>query len=111
MKAAAAAARSSCARSEASTGFEFVVTIVDLRAGECPEPVHTELLTAETAHHRPVDHGAAQFHDIDPVVLGVDSAARQISDEAAGKAVARAGGVEDFLQEVARRDEVAVAAK
>ena len=90
---------------------ELLVTRLDFVAGQGAEAVHSELLAAEAAHNRTVDHGAAQFGEIDIAVGGRDAAAGEIADEAAGEAIARAGGVEDIFQQIARRHEVAAAAE
>src|SRR5690349_5827839 len=92
-------------------GFELVITRLDLVAGQRPEPVHAELFAAEAAHDRSVDDGALQFGKIQISVAGRNAPAREVADEAAGEGIARAGRVEDVLEQVARRDEVAAAAE
>ena len=41
--------------------------------------------------------------------LQIEALLGQVADEAAGEAIARAGGIEDFLQQIARNDEMPVA--
>ena len=45
------------------------------------------------------------------VVLQIEALLRQIADEAAGEAIARAGGIEDIFQQIAGHHEVGVAAE
>src|ERR1035438_8542558 len=107
---AAALSRASAAntRSALKRGvvFELLIAGLDFFTGQGAEAVHPELLAAEAAHDGTVDHGAAQFGKIEIAVGGRDAAAGQITDEAAGEAIARAGGVEDILQQIARDHEV-----
>ena len=91
--------------------FELLIAGLDFFAGQGAEAVHAELLAAEAAHHGTVDHGAAQFGKIEIAVGGRDAAPGQVADEAAGEAIARAGGVEDVFQQIARHHEVVVAAE
>ena len=80
---------------------------IDLGARERAEAVHAELFAAEAAHDGAVDHGTAQFGEVHRAGFGIDTAPGQVADEAAGEAVARAGGIEDILQQVTRGHEVA----
>src|SRR5450759_2492076 len=86
--------------------LELLITGLDLFTGQGAEPVHAELFAAEAAHHGTVDHGAAQFGKIEIAVRWRDAPAGQISDEAAGEAIARARRVEDVFQQIARDHEV-----
>src|SRR4051812_10225147 len=110
MSAEAATASNSSARLEAGAGFEFVIAIVDLRAGQGPESVHAELLAAETAQDRAVDDGTPQIGDIDLVILRLDTLTGKIADEAARETIACAGRIEHLFQQIPWRHEVTIAA-
>ena len=72
-------------RLEGREGFEFLVPAIDLLARQRAEAVHAELLAAEAAHHRSIDHRPAQFGEIDRARARIDPAPGQIADEAAGE--------------------------
>src|ERR1044071_4105191 len=82
-----------------------------LRPLELAETFHAELFAAEAAHHRTVNHGAAQFTPADVVFFQIEPLLGQVADEAARKAVARAGWIEDGLEQVPGHGEVRVFAK
>src|SRR3954469_594110 len=73
--------------------FEFLIARIYFRARQCAEAVDSELLAAEAAHHRPVDHGAAQFIMGDISVPRVYSLAGEVADKTAGETIARACGI------------------
>src|ERR1035438_5877890 len=79
--------------------FELLITGLDFFTGQGAKTVHAEFLAAEAAHDGSVDHGAAQFGEIEIAVMGREAAAGQVADEAAGEGIARAGRVEDVFQE------------
>src|SRR5262249_36995608 len=84
---------------------------LDFVAGECPEAIHAKLLATEAAHHGPINDRAAQVGKVDLTVVRRNTLAGKVSDEAASKAIARAGGIEHVFQQVAGDHEVAVAAE
>src|SRR5260370_32253558 len=90
--------------------LELLITGLDFFTGQGAEAVHPELLAAEAAHDGTVDDGAPQFGKLEIAVRGRDTLAGQIAEEAAGEAIARAGGIEDVFQQIARHHEVLVAA-
>src|SRR5580658_512669 len=90
-------------------GLELLKPCVDFRACETAETIHAEHLAAEAAHHGAVDHRPPQLGNIDAAAIRLDALSGQVADEAAGEAIARAGGVENFLQQIPRRHEVAAA--
>jgi len=73
--------------------------VVDLLAGELLQPLGAKTLAGERAHHTAVEHGAAEGGRSEFACRGGRS---QVAEEAAGKAVARAGGVHHFLQRQGR---------
>src|SRR4249920_1764497 len=81
--------------------LELPIARLDFVAGERAEAVHPEFFAAETPHHRSVDDGAAQLGEVDVAARGIDPASRQVADESAGETVARAGGIEHVVQQVA----------
>src|ERR1035437_4534732 len=91
--------------------LELLITGIDFFTGQGAEPVHPEFLATEAAHDGTVNHGAAQFGKIEFSVGGRDAAARQMANETAGEAIARAGRVEDVFQQIARDHEVLTAAE
>src|ERR1022692_3053704 len=91
--------------------FELLIACLDFFTGQGAKTVYAEFLAAEAAHDRAVDHGAAQFGEIEIAVMGREAAAGQVADEAAGEGIAGAGGVEDVFQQIARHHEVLAAAE
>src|SRR5215469_11988312 len=89
--------------------FELLIAGLNLVPRQIAETVDAELLAAEASHHAAVDHRAAKLGHIGRAASGFDSLARQIPHEAAGEAIARAGGVEDLVEQVTGRHKVAVA--
>jgi hypothetical protein len=71
-------------------------------AGELGDALGAKALHGKRAHHAAVEHGASVGGGRE---FGLRS---QIAEEAAGKAVARAGGVDDFFQREGRRAEGAM---
>src|ERR1035441_10331117 len=70
--------------------LELFETGIDLLASQRAEPIDAEAFAAEAAHHRAVDHGAAQLVHVHVPVLYVDSRARQIAHETARETIAGA---------------------
>src|SRR5579863_5883555 len=66
--------------------------LVDLLAGERLNALGAKALDREGAHYAAVEHGAAEGGGGEFALRG------EIAEETAGKAVARAGGIDDFLQ-------------
>src|SRR5262245_28557423 len=109
LRAAAPATTERSRQSKRGAVFEFLITRLDLAAGQGPEAIDAKLLAAVAPHDGAVDDRASQLGHLDMAVVRVDPLARQITDKAAGKTIARAGGVEDVFEQVARRHEMAVA--
>src|SRR5580700_4519245 len=86
--------------------FELFETGINLLPSQRAEPIHTEALATEAAHHGAVDHGAAQFARVDIFALEVHSRAGERAHEAARKTVAGAGGIEDVFEQISRHHEV-----
>src|SRR6476646_6472765 len=101
-----ASAATTISRLERGAAFELLITGLDFFTGQGAEPVHPELLAAETTHDGTVNHGAAQFGKSEIAVGGRHAAAGQIADESAGEAIARPGRVEDIFQQIARYHEM-----
>src|ERR1035441_5448792 len=78
---------------------EKVEASVDLRACEFLHPLSAEALAGKGAHHATVEHGAAVGGRSQLALRG------QIAEEAAGKAVACAGGVDDLFERQGRSPE------
>src|ERR1700690_4424104 len=96
-------------RLEAGEFFELVEAGIDLRAGQGSKTVHAELFAAEAAHHRSVGDATTDLLKR-VVVLDVQVEAGHVSEEPAGKGIARAGRIEDVVQQVAGHNEVALGA-
>src|SRR5580692_9323613 len=77
--------------------LELFETGIDLLAGQCAEPIDAEAFAAEAAHHRAVDHGAAQLVRIHVLALDVDSRARQIAHETTRETIAGARRIEHIV--------------
>src|SRR6185436_4573512 len=73
--------------------------------------VYSKFLAAKTAHYRAVNYRSAQILVGYFSIARVDALSGQVSDEAAGEAIARAGGIEHLLQQVAGDHEMAVLAE
>src|SRR6185503_2521517 len=86
------------ARLERGEGAELFEPRIDLRPLELAEAFHAELLAAETPHNGAVDHRPAQLAPADVVLFQVEALLRQVADETARKAIARAGGIEHRIQ-------------
>src|SRR5580658_2568531 len=71
-------------------------TLVDLLSREGLHPFCAETLDREGTHHPAVEHGVLEVLEID---LGLR---RKVTDEAAGKGVAGAGGIHHLLQRPSR---------
>src|SRR5690349_19137126 len=91
--------------------LEFLIACLDFVASKCAKPVHPEFLTAETSHHRSVDYRTPQLFESDHAIFGNHARARQIADEAAGEAVARASRVEHVFEQIPGHHEVTAAMK
>src|SRR5208282_1089802 len=90
---------------------EFVKAGVDLLTVQRAEAFHAETLAAEAAHDGAVDDRAAQLATADMVALQVEPLLRQIADKSAGKAISRAGGIEDGFEQIARHHEKRIVAE
>src|SRR5689334_17282769 len=90
---------------------EFFEARIDLRSLERAEALHAETLTAETPHDGAVNHGTAQLAAADMVGLQIEALLREVADEAAREAIARAGRIEHSFQQVAGHDEEGIVAK
>src|SRR2546422_84489 len=99
---------SACPTLEVRAIFEFLIARVYFGACQRAKTVYSELFAAEAAHDRAVDYRAAEIGVRDLAIAGVDALSGEVSDEAAGEAVACAGGIEDLLQQISRDHEVAV---
>src|SRR5580704_9484829 len=75
--------------------LEFFEAAINLSSRKRAEPFDAEAFTAITSHHGTIDHRAADFVMIDALGVEIDTLAGQISHEASGKAIARAGGIEN----------------
>ena len=73
--------------------------VVDFGARELLQALGAEALAGKGAHHAAVKHGAAEGVRRELGLRG------EIAEEAAGKAVARAGGIDDFFERQCRRPE------
>src|SRR5580700_10273015 len=91
---------------ERSAVLEFPKARLNLVAGQRAEAVHAEVLATEAAHHRAVNHGAAQLRHVRLAVRRLNPLPSQIAHEAAREGIARARRVENILQQVAWRDEM-----
>ena len=69
----------------------------------------SELLAAEAAQHGTVDHRAAQLFGVDVSLLQIVTLFSEISDETAGKTIARPGGIENFFQQITGNHKMLVA--
>ena len=76
---------------------------LDLAQFQGREPFDAESLACEAAHHRTVHHRAAQRFLVHATGAG------QIAHEPAGKTIARARGIVDFLQRKRRHGEQKIA--
>src|ERR1700733_2405429 len=88
--------------------FEFFETGINLLPSEGAEPIHTEALATEAAHHGAVNHGAAQFVRIDGFVFQIHSRAGERAHEAAGKAIARTRWIEDVVEQISGHHEMLI---
>src|SRR5271165_1967331 len=93
-------------KSKLGEGAKLAEALVDFGAIQRTETFDAELFATEAPHDRAVDDGAAQLAGIDVTVLQIETFFGQVADKAAGEAVARARGIEDFFEQVARDDEV-----
>src|SRR5260370_37601834 len=90
-------------------GAELVEAGVDFLPGQRSKTIHAELFAAKTAQHGSIYHSAAEFFIIHVARFQIEPLLSKISDEAASKAIARAGGIEDFFQQITRHHEVLAA--
>src|SRR5579863_4211563 len=87
---------------------ELFESSIDLRACERAETLHAKAFAAEAPQHGAVNDGAAQHAAVDVIPFQAEPVLGQIADEAAGKAVAGAGRIEDVLQQIPGHDEVGI---
>src|SRR6185312_10983928 len=80
------------AASERREFLEFFETAINLSARKCPESFNAEAFTTIASHHRAVNNGAANLVVVHAVGMEVNALAGEVAHEAAGEAIARAGG-------------------
>src|SRR5437016_6360883 len=92
-----ASAAATAGTSKRGCAFELLIARLDFIACQSAEAIHAEFFAAKTAHKAPVNHGAPQVGELNLAIGERDSLPRQITDESASEAVARARGVEHVL--------------
>src|SRR5580658_5924460 len=90
---------------------ELLEAGVDVGASQGPEALDAEFFAAKAAQHGAVDYGPAQVLRVDMAGFEIETAFGEIADESAGEAIARAGRVEDILQQIAGDYKMFVAMK
>src|SRR5438270_11157234 len=96
---------------ERGTVLELLIAAIDLFTGQGAEAIHPELFATEASHDGAVDDGAAQVGKIDIAIAGRNALSREVADEAAREAIARSGGVEHILEQIAGHHEALVLAE
>src|SRR4030088_1568287 len=91
---------------ERSELAELFKSGIDFFTRERAKALHAEAFAAKTSHDRPIDHRAAEHAAADVVALQAKAVLGQIADESAGETIARAGGIENVLEQVAGHDEI-----
>src|ERR1035437_464054 len=84
---------------------EFFEAVIDFGSREGAESLHAKAFAAEAPHHGAIDDGAAQLAAADVIALQIEAFFGQVTKEASGEAIARAGGIENIFEKVAGDDE------
>src|SRR6476661_6485844 len=96
---------------EVGERLELLVARIDLRSRQSSESIYAELLTAKATHDGPVNHGTRKFFAIHVVIFQIEPASRERTHETTRKTIARACGIENLVEKVARHNEELVVAK
>src|SRR5580698_1779363 len=90
---------------------EFFKSLVDLFAGQGAKALHTELFATEASHYGAINHRAVQFGCIEITFAKIEASLGQITDEASGETIARAGWVKHVFEQITRDHEEGVFAE
>src|SRR5665213_2287380 len=97
------------ARLERREGAELFKAGIDFFTRERAEAFHAKAFAAEASHDGPVNHGSAQHAPADLIAFEAEAVLGQIADKAARETIARAGRIENIIEQIRDSDEIGIA--